>query len=430
MRYSVVFPAPFRPSRPVRCCGSILHETSSSKGGPRNPMDRFSIEINAMRMRWFTGRGGNEAVRSTRKRSAAETSIVGPALSAKLGIVSRGGVEAARRRNPAPSPASQHLALASPAPASLSAGFRLVSGPSPRSAPAGSPVSASPFSGSPGAQQELGETRRWQLYQRFWGACLIALLLVSWRLWMPQHDFPQVPLFGFLRPVPLWIDGMLVGLLVIGLGGTLRFGARGRWRTLSLLGVLVGLAGLVALDQHRLQAWAYQAMIIATLLLTVPPRVGLPWLRVLAVSVYAYSAAGKLDYQFLHTVGQQFLGAAGDWLGIAIETWQPSTRVRAALVFPLVEMGLGLAALFPATRRPAGWGLVGMHATLLWLLGPWGLEHQPGVLVWNGFFVGQALLLFVGLGAGPQEKAAGAGRIAASLPAQGALGETARGAPA
>jgi len=259
---------------------------------------------------------------------------------------------------------------------------------------------------------------------------LIALLLVSWRLWMPQHDFPQVPLFGFLRPVPLWIDGMLVGLLVIGLGGTLRFGARGRWRTLSLLGVLVGLAGLVALDQHRLQAWAYQAMIIATLLLTVPPRVGLSWLRVLAVSVYAYSAAGKLDYQFLHTVGQQFLGAAGDWLGIAIETWQPSTRVRAALVFPLVEMGLGLAALFPATRRPAGWGLVGMHATLLWLLGPWGLEHQPGVLVWNGFFVGQALLLFVGLGAGPQEKAAGAGRIAASLPAQGALGETASGAPA
>jgi hypothetical protein len=231
----------------------------------------------------------------------------------------------------------------------------------------------------------------------------VALVVVSWRLWVPQHRFPQVPLFDFLCQTPLFVDGVLLGLLGVGLGGTLRWGERGRWRTGALLCVLLGLGGLVALDQHRLQAWAYQAMIIALLLLTTPPRLGVPLLRGLAVSVYVYSAAGKLDYQFLHTVGQQFLGAVGDGLGIAIETWQPATRIRAALAFPLAELGLGLAAWFPGTRRLAGWGLVALHATLLWLLGPWGLGHQPGVLLWNVFFIGQALLLFVGVGAGPAE---------------------------
>jgi len=35
-----------------------------------------------------------------------------------------------------------------------------------------------------------------------------------------------------------------------------------------------------------------------------------------------------------------------------------------------------------------------MHALLLLILGPLGLQHQPGVLLWNVFFIGQAYLLF------------------------------------
>jgi hypothetical protein len=35
-----------------------------------------------------------------------------------------------------------------------------------------------------------------------------------------------------------------------------------------------------------------------------------------------------------------------------------------------------------------------MHLLLLLIVGPLGLNHEPGVLVWNVFFIGQAWLLF------------------------------------
>ena len=37
---------------------------------------------------------------------------------------------------------------------------------------------------------------------------------------------------------------------------------------------------------------------------------------------------------------------------------------------------------------------IGLHVALLLILGPWGLDHRPGVLIWNLFFVFQALFLF------------------------------------
>jgi hypothetical protein len=37
---------------------------------------------------------------------------------------------------------------------------------------------------------------------------------------------------------------------------------------------------------------------------------------------------------------------------------------------------------------------IAMHLMLLLIVGPVGLNHEPGVLVWNVFFIGQAWLLF------------------------------------
>jgi hypothetical protein len=35
-----------------------------------------------------------------------------------------------------------------------------------------------------------------------------------------------------------------------------------------------------------------------------------------------------------------------------------------------------------------------VHALLLFILGPWGLNHRPGVLIWNAYFMVQNLILF------------------------------------
>ncbi|MEX0824959.1 MAG: MauE/DoxX family redox-associated membrane protein, partial [Pirellulaceae bacterium] len=242
----------------------------------------------------------------------------------------------------------------------------------------------------------LVRIRQWRFFQRIWAVFCLLLVIVSWRLWIPQQVFPQVPFISALRHMPALADWVLLLALIGALLGAMVFGRVGWQRSVSLIVFGIAISGLVLLDQHRLQAWAYQAIVIAVLLLGTPPRLGVTLLRVFAVSVYFYSAAGKFDFQFLHTVGQQFLETAADLSGVRIEAWEPATRVRAAMLLPLTELVLAVGALLPITRQWAGWGLVAMHAVLLVLLGPFGLQHQPGVLAWNGFLIAQSLVLFVG----------------------------------
>lgn len=240
------------------------------------------------------------------------------------------------------------------------------------------------------------KTLQWRLFQRIWALFCLLLVIASWRLWLPQQVFPQVPFFSAFRQLPMLVDGILLFALIGSLLGTITCVRPGWQRSISLVGFGVAMGGLVLLDQHRLQAWAYQGLVIALLLLGTPPRLGVTLLRVFAVSIYFYSAAGKFDFQFLHTVGQQFLETAGNLTGMPVETWEPATRVRVAMLLPLTELLFGVGVLIPTTRRWSGWGLVGMHSILLVLLGPIGLQHQLGVLAWNGFFIAQALVLFVG----------------------------------
>ncbi len=114
-------------------------------------------------------------------------------------------------------------------------------------------------------------------------------------------------------------------------------------------------------------------------------------MRLLVVSFYFYSAATKLDDSFLHTLGQQFLEALA---GSRAAAWSPAVRLALAAVFPLGELAVAAGLAFRRTRRAALAGAVLLHVLLLVILGPWGLDHKPGVLIWNAYFIVQDLLLF------------------------------------
>ncbi len=51
--------------------------------------------------------------------------------------------------------------------------------------------------------------------------------------------------------------------------------------------------------------------------------------------------------------------------------------------------------MIPRMRKVASIAAIVLHATLLVVLGPIGLEHEPAVLVWNGFFIAQVIVLFL-----------------------------------
>lgn len=228
---------------------------------------------------------------------------------------------------------------------------------------------------------------------RGWSALsAIALLAVTYPLWIqtPHSDgFPQLPLLESLSQVPIWIDWLLLGLLVFGwalIAGSKNF--------VGPVLVLFGAAGLVALNQHRLQPWLYELTLVAALFLVRDEKLQRKLLQWLVVSIYIYSAISKIDFEFLFTVGASFVEAG---LGRFVDTTQLSNGAKLALacMMPLVELVVAIGLIWKRTRWIAGWLACLLHLALVLLLSPFGLDHSLGVVLWNVHFVGLAWLLFV-----------------------------------
>ncbi|KAA5547218.1 hypothetical protein FYK55_02110 [Roseiconus nitratireducens] len=178
----------------------------------------------------------------------------------------------------------------------------------------------------------------------------------------------------------------VLGLLIALLAATTWPRSRLAWAATA-----IGLITAIAMDQQRLQPWAYQSLLYAMLFATRPWRSARPWVMAIAVSVYFYSSAGKIDFQFVHTVGKDMVQAFARPLG----GLDDPLATRLAFLLPAGEMVIALLLTLPPTRRLGGGLAIAMHVALIGLLGPWMLGHSFGVLTWNTVLAGQAWILFV-----------------------------------
>ncbi len=226
------------------------------------------------------------------------------------------------------------------------------------------------------------------VFQRVWAGSLSLLIAVTWRLWFQAGDFPVVPIVwdetqSRTEAIAATLT-MLLGLAWILISRKFR-----RW---PFWVVLACLAMLFIGNQHRLQPWAYQSFLYCVVFATMAPASMRRWVTAIAISVYIYSSLGKFDYQFIHTVGQDFVSSV---LGPP-ETASPDRwRLMLAFFLPAAELGVAIGLWLRRSRRAAGVLAMGMHGSLVLLLGPWWLDHSTGVVVWNACLIGQAWLLFV-----------------------------------
>ena len=235
----------------------------------------------------------------------------------------------------------------------------------------------------------------------------LALLAATWKLWTPQNSFPQIPFCEFLVDAPGWLDW--IALAIVGLSLLVcvfvkpleqvnpnSSQARDRqwdWFRIGHLLFSIAFAVLISLDQNRLQPWAYHFVILG-LLIGLAGSKSIPLIRLLAISIYVYSAISKFDYQFVHTVGDQMLSTILGFAGVETAHWDQQLRSGLVLILPLGELLVGVGLAVPRFRKFAAVAATVLHVALLIILGPWGLGHQPGVLIWNLFFIFQALILF------------------------------------
>ena len=230
--------------------------------------------------------------------------------------------------------------------------------------------------------------------QRVIAVAALALLGSTWRLWTPDTGFPQIPWFSWACRLPAPVDRVALAGLVASCLVLLLAGSNSPWRRRGLCLFAVSLMLLLLPSQQRLQPWAWEFLLIAVILAVAPAEQTLRLLRWLVAGIYIHSALSKVDVSFFDDHGELLLGGLLNALGLGNEFWTERARLFAIGFFPAGELVIGIGLLVPALRRWALRGSYLMHALLLLTLGPLGLDHKPGVLIWNVFFIAQNRLLF------------------------------------
>ncbi len=218
----------------------------------------------------------------------------------------------------------------------------------------------------------------------------IALLLAT-SLWLPPYAFPQVPLFAVFRHAPRFLE---LAAFVGSLAGTFfaRTAADKFTRRIRHGVCAASFAVLFAFNQHRIQPWAYQLMVLHAWLALANPQWRLVGWRWLTISIYFYSALSKVDFAFCVNHGPFLLD--GFLHSLHFADVPPSVSFVLSALMPLTELLTAILLCFPRTQRVGLYFSIAMHLFLMIALGPLGHDHSAGVLIWNAFFIVQNWLLF------------------------------------
>ena len=224
----------------------------------------------------------------------------------------------------------------------------------------------------------------------------LSLVAVTWKLWTPQSVFPQVPLIRAACDWPGWFDWVCLAVLVESSVALLVMARRGRAGRVASAALAISLAGFFVLDQHRLQPWAWQFFLLAILLSLADDTTARRGWRWLVIGIYFWSAVSKLDYTFFHEQGPALLGGLKQAMGLRgmPNRWTEMLDIAGSVGLALGEMSVAVMLAWPRARWLGLWTATIMHVALLAALGPFGLNHSLGVLLWNVFFIVQDWLLF------------------------------------
>ncbi len=223
--------------------------------------------------------------------------------------------------------------------------------------------------------------------------CLI-MIGATWDLWTPHDLFPRIPLISGAAGLPDAVDWIALLAMIGALVVVLLVPVRVRVNRYALLLFAIAFLLSVLRDQQRIQTWSYEFAVMAVVLALAHERRAVTLLRCFVISIYAYSAISKLDHSFIVDQGNYLLEAILGTLGVSWSLWSEKTRILATAVLPVGELLVAIALSIPKLRRIGFWGAVLMHTLLMLAVGPLGLDHYPGVFLWNTFFIVQDVLLF------------------------------------
>ena len=216
--------------------------------------------------------------------------------------------------------------------------------------------------------------------------CLLAQVLISFRLWIPAgRVFPEVPLFSFLTlEWGSFINWLLYFSMLCALIGLL---VKPLNRILLLS--TVGLFFLFVLeDVNRLQPWLYLFALMFLLLGIFRNNIKSSYIlrlfQLILVLLYFWSGFQKLNYSFSENVFPWLMVPfGGKEYFFENQYW--------AWVSAVLEMLAGIGLLYRRTTIVSKWILIATHVLILIVIGPFSYSWNYVVWPWN---VAMIVLLF------------------------------------
>ena len=230
--------------------------------------------------------------------------------------------------------------------------------------------------------------QRLRLARVLTAAALLATFWIARGLWLDHPYFGTIPVFEGLPRLASPVDAVVLGVLAALLLPALLLERPGKW-VLVWCGLF---AARCAWDRITWQPYLYQYFFMLLVLGLAEgrrERDGLNALRLVLVSVYFWSGVAKFNHQFLED------GVVRILTGVVSEPWIERLQ-SVALAIPILETAMALGLLTSRFRVPAVVLALGMHASILAMIGPLGLDYNHVVWPWNLVMMGLLPLLFLG----------------------------------
>jgi hypothetical protein len=228
----------------------------------------------------------------------------------------------------------------------------------------------------------------------------ILLIGATWNLWWGGSDFPVCPVI--IPAVPVAIDRMILIAFLLNafliavepwicrpdsdhqLAVRARSFAALLWASCRFRQLFTLLFGtlLAVENQHRLQPWHWLFLLMLMIQQTRDRQRCTQLMQHVIATIYVCSALSRIATDLTGDMTTLIIRQLLDFAGM---TEPPGPTGEAWFRWCLIigEGVTGLLLLLPRFRRFGLCAAMGMHIALLMALGPPGLNHHPGVLLWN-----------------------------------------------
>jgi hypothetical protein len=214
----------------------------------------------------------------------------------------------------------------------------------------------------------------------------LLLMLSTWPLWWGTAHFPSVSLIPGFDSVTAtnWCSRVLLSGLVV-LSVWMVSAKGGRQLSRRALPVLLCAVGLALLNQHRLQPWHWLFIMMTLQAWLLEGKQLLQCLRLTIVTIYVFSALSRITTGSANTMSIAIIHEAADVLLPRTVRLSETSIHGISHLMIIGEISIGVLLLVPRLRIAGIVSAVCMHVLLMAVLGPFGLKHHWGVLIWNLF---------------------------------------------